>query len=115
MFLLFGRKKEGEILQLSGEVLSPTILDQLGDLNQYYSVWLDLQSPTKESLALLGERFEFHPLALEDCLHFNQRPKVEEYLDHLFVVVHGIRLTGVQQPINIAETELEIYEFHSFL
>lgn len=36
----------------------------------------------------LGEIFGLHPLALEDVVNTNQRPKIEEYEDHLFVVAH---------------------------
>ncbi|MCC6356673.1 MAG: magnesium/cobalt transporter CorA [Verrucomicrobiae bacterium] len=37
-------------------------------------------------LRRLGERFGLHPLALEDVLHVGQRPKLEAYSDHLFMV-----------------------------
>ena len=37
-------------------------------------------------LRKLGERFNIHPLALEDVLNTTQRPKVENYTDHLFIV-----------------------------
>jgi magnesium transporter len=51
--------------------------------------WVDIRGQTEEETRLLGERFRFHPLALEDCLQFNQRPKIEEYEDHLFIVMHA--------------------------
>lgn len=51
--------------------------------------WIDVVAPTEDDLRLLGERFGFHPLALEDCSHADQRPKSEEYGDYLFIVVHG--------------------------
>jgi len=35
-------------------------------------IWLDLD-PTPEDLGFLRERFRFHPLALEDCAHEDQR------------------------------------------
>jgi magnesium transporter len=70
-------------------------------------IWLDLEKATQEQLAWLGKRFRFHPLALEDCLHFDQRPKIEDYVNHLFVVVHGLVLrTG---------TDVGILELHCFL
>lgn len=33
--------------------------------------------------------FDFHPLAIEDCQQLDQRPKLEEYQDHLFLVTQG--------------------------
>jgi magnesium transporter len=43
-------------------------------------------------LAKLGERFGLHPLALEDVLNVPQRPKVERYDKHMFVVIRTMRL-----------------------
>ena len=71
--------------------------------------WIDLQKQDNDGLALLGERFLFHPLTLEDCSHFDQRPKMEEYGDYLFLVTHGFRLTPS------ATDPLETLELHSFL
>src|SRR5438093_1351236 len=44
-----------------------------------------------QTLTRLGERFGLHPLALEDVLNVGQRPKVERYDKHLFVVMHTMR------------------------
>jgi magnesium transporter len=38
-----------------------------------------LTAPTREDVARLHELFGFHPLALEDALHFGQRPKLDHY------------------------------------
>lgn len=51
-------------------------------------IWLDIEKPTKEDIALLDKKFNFHHLALEDCLSDIQRPKVDEYDDHIFMVFH---------------------------
>jgi magnesium transporter len=37
----------------------------------------------------MGEEFHLHPLVLEDCNHRHQRPKVDEYSDHVFLVAYG--------------------------
>ncbi|HWO11744.1 MAG TPA: magnesium transporter CorA family protein, partial [Polyangiaceae bacterium] len=50
--------------------------------------WVDLQGDG-ESLDLLRDEFCFHPLAIEDCRVFDQRPKLEEYSDHLFLVTQS--------------------------
>jgi magnesium transporter len=47
-----------------------------------------------ETLTRLGERFGLHPLALEDVLNVGQRPKVERYDKHLFVVTHTMRIAA---------------------
>jgi magnesium transporter len=55
-------------------------------------VWVDLVSPSNEELEQMGEEFDVHPLVLEDCRHRHQRPKVDEYTDHVFLVSYGAKL-----------------------
>jgi magnesium transporter len=51
--------------------------------------WLDLHQPEKADIAMLGEVFGFHPLALEDSAQFDQRPKIDPYDGYAFIVVYG--------------------------
>jgi magnesium transporter len=51
--------------------------------------WLDVRRPSADDLALLGDVFGFHPLALEDSAHFGQRPKLEDYDNFVFLVLYG--------------------------
>ena len=71
--------------------------------------WYDVHAPDEATLNLLGERFGFHPLALEDCAHADQRPKAEEYGDHLFLVTQSFQC----QDHNL--DELRWHELHAFL
>lgn len=57
-------------------------------------VWLDLERPAPEDMAMLGEEFRLHPLAIEDATKPHQRPKVERYEHHLFVVVYAVWVEG---------------------
>ncbi len=53
-------------------------------------VWLDVEgTPSVDTIRMLSEEFGFHELALEDSVHEHQRPKVEQYGSHFFVVVYG--------------------------
>lgn len=49
-------------------------------------VWIDVEDPDEESLSAVSERFFLPPLAVEDCLHFPQRPKLDTYPDVTFIV-----------------------------
>lgn len=49
-------------------------------------IWVDVLDPDAETLHVLRDRFGLHPLAIEDCLHFPQRVKVDLYPEHLFLV-----------------------------
>jgi magnesium transporter len=52
--------------------------------------WIDIERPDAAMLEDLRVPFNLHPLAIEDCLTFGQRPKLEEYPGHLFVVIHRL-------------------------
>jgi magnesium transporter len=51
-------------------------------------VWLALQDPLAGELAPLQQTFGLHPLAVEDALLGHERPKIEDYGDSLFAVLH---------------------------
>jgi magnesium transporter len=51
--------------------------------------WLDVASPSPQDVALLGDVFAFHPLALEDSRDFGQRPKLDAYDTFTFLVLCG--------------------------
>ncbi len=53
-------------------------------------LWVDLEASTPEENTVLGaEVFNFHPLAIEDCLHAQSRPKIDDYDDYLYLVFHA--------------------------
>ena len=51
--------------------------------------WLDLTAPTDAQIGELAEILALPPLAVEDTLEFNQRPKVDDYGDRLLIVFYG--------------------------
>ena len=50
--------------------------------------WINIERPGPVDRAWLEEHFEFHPLDYEDVLSRNQRPKIDEYEDYLFIVLY---------------------------
>ncbi len=51
--------------------------------------WIDVEHPSKIDLERIHKEFpQFHELALEDTLSPIQRPKIDEFDDHLFIVLH---------------------------
>ena len=65
------------------------------DISEYVSrpdcfVWVALKDPTPVELDQLAEEFSLHPLAVEDARKGHQRPKIEEYQDSLFAVMHTV-------------------------
>lgn len=57
-------------------------------------VWVALKDPAAAELAEMQKAFDLHPLAVEDALVGHQRPKVEEYGDSLFAVLHLVEPAG---------------------
>src|SRR5438309_1779847 len=68
--------------------------------------WLDLSSPGPDELAQLRNIFGFHPLALEDTEHFGQRPKLDNYGDHIFLVFYGAWRHGADDCEPLREVHL---------
>jgi magnesium transporter len=54
-------------------------------------LWVDFTAPTAEETALLSSVFRLDELAIEDCTHTRQSPKLESFADYHFFIVHGIR------------------------
>jgi magnesium transporter len=68
--------------------------------------WINIERPRQVDQSWLEERFEFHPLDYEDVFSRNQRPKVDEYDDYLFVVLHFPRYDKTVARLNAAELDL---------
>jgi magnesium transporter len=51
--------------------------------------WLDLDQPGPDDFEILRDVFGFHPLAVEDSENFDQRAKMDDYDDFIFIVVYG--------------------------
>lgn len=52
--------------------------------------WLDLVAPGEQDLALVAEELGLHPLAVEDALQQRERPKIESYEGHYFILFYAI-------------------------
>ena len=57
-------------------------------------VWIGIANPSVEELRTLQDRYDLHPLAVEDALKADQLPKVDVYGDQLFVVARTAHLEG---------------------
>lgn len=68
--------------------------------------WINVERPRGVDIGWLQERYEFHPLDYEDVFSRNQRPKVDEYDDYLFIVLHFPRYDKTVARLNAAELDL---------
>ncbi len=82
----------------TGQVDNITSLRDL--IGNYAVIWIDVQGlGDVELIEALGETFDLHDLALEDVVNVHQRPKVEPFDDHLFIVS--------RMPVSTEEVQTE--------
>lgn len=88
----------------------------IADISDYVSradcfVWVALRDPSLEELTEMQEEFGLHDLAVEDALHGHQRPKIEEFGDTVFAVVHLLE----QETEDIGVGEVDIFVGPNFV
>lgn len=76
------------------------------------TLWVDIDSTSRQQLALLEKVFNFHPLAIEDVLNPVSRPKVEQYDGYLFVTLRVVRF---QDETHDDPYDLETANLYFFL
>lgn len=81
-------------------------LEQLKSMKWH---WVDFNEPTPQEIELLSSHFAFHPLAIEDCIHSLQRPKMEYYENVTFLVMHSF------EPGELDVNEVDFFLGENFL
>lgn len=75
-----------------------------GLTDPHCKVWITLEAATKAEVAWLEQTLKLHQLVIDDILLRNQRSKIDEYDNYLFLVLH--------QPVVAANKEIEWEELH---
>ncbi len=76
-------------------------------------IWIDLAEPTpEEAKTILEDVFSFHPLAIEDAMSASRYPKIEDYEDYLYLVMHAVAFNKEDQ---FRTSELDFFIGKSFL
>jgi magnesium transporter len=79
---------------------------RIAELSAQGLTWLHLDAPDPATANELAERFGWHPLDVEDILSKRQRPKVDDYPDYLFAVLHFPWYDSAVQRLNAAELDI---------
>ena len=89
-----------------GKKLSDIPVDAISDylVKPDCFVWVALRDPGTDELKEMQAEFGLHELALEDAVRGNQRPKIEEYGDSLFAVMHTIEL--LEGKVSVGEVDV---------
>jgi magnesium transporter len=69
-------------------------------------VWLGLHDPEPGELREVAEQFELPALAVEDAMHAHQRPKIEDYGDGYFLVLHTARYIDDAEEVEFGEVHV---------
>src|SRR3712207_4787742 len=70
--------------------------------------WINVEEPGSLEQAWLEEHFDFHPLDYEDVRSRNQRPKIDEYADYLFIVLQFPVFDKAVGRLNAGELDIFI-------
>jgi magnesium transporter len=87
------------------EVVPALPAPRLAELHEADLTWVHLAAPTADEASGLAERFGWHPLDLEDVLSKRQRPKIDEYPEYLFGVLHFPVYDKTVQRLNAGELD----------
>jgi magnesium transporter len=68
--------------------------------------WHHISNPNEEDYRFLLETYNFHPLDIEDCRGTNQRPKIDEYDDYYFLILHFPYFDKGNKFIRIKEVKI---------
>ncbi|MEQ1558532.1 MAG: magnesium and cobalt transport protein CorA [Methyloglobulus sp.] len=89
-----------------GKKLKDITIEEISDYLEIPGcfVWVALQDAVLSELEKMREEFDLHALAVEDSWHSHQRPKVDEYGDSIFAVMHLVNLAG--HEVDIGEVDV---------
>lgn len=72
-------------------------------------LWIDIEGDEEEDISLMSDIFCFHQLSIDDCLGERiNPPKVDEFDDHIFIILHGINYTTKSEIVETSQLELFI-------
>jgi magnesium transporter len=101
------RIRRGRARGTAGEVVVP-LEPRIAELTANGLTWIHIDEPGALEATALADRFGFHELDVEDILSKRQRPKIDEYENYLFVVLHFPFYDKAVQRLNAAELDIFI-------
>lgn len=69
------------------------------------TIWVDMENPTEDDDRILTDIFGLHPLVVEDCRADRHHPKIEEFPDYLYFIMHGVRADTSAERFNTIELD----------
>lgn len=92
---------------LEEDVPIERLKEAFSDINTV--LWIDLDAPTEDQInKILKDLCQFHPLAIEGCIHSISRPKLDDFGDYIFMILHAINFVDFEQG-KVDTAELDIF------
>ena len=89
-----GRREDG----------TPSLTEALAEARRRGGfVWIGVHQPSADEFREVSEALDLHPLAVEDAIHAQQRPKIERYGDSLFVVFKPARYVDSREVVEVGQ------------
>ena len=66
-------------------------------------VWIDIEEGGQEEIDVLKNYFQFHPLAIEDCIHESLHPKIDNFGEYLFMEMHAVNPSSHAGEVLLSE------------
>lgn len=92
------------------------ISDALADIRTHAPddfLWIGMRAPSHETFARVSQELGLHPLAIEDSVKGDQRPKIERYGDGYFVVLRPLRY--VEETSDVESGEIMLFLGRDYL
>ena len=106
------RIRRGRARGDAGQVVERTE-PRIAELAANGLTWIHINEPGPLEAGYIAGRYGFHELDIEDVLSKRQRPKIDEYPDYLFIVLHFPAYDKAVQRLNAAE--LDVFLGQDFL
>jgi magnesium transporter len=89
------------------KIIEGKTVDDLPELLKDKSavIWVDMEKPTSDDVRVLLDVFHFHPLTVEDCRENRHYPKIEEFNDYIYFIVHGVTADTSPDRFNTIELD----------
>ncbi|MEW6040901.1 MAG: magnesium/cobalt transporter CorA [Elusimicrobiota bacterium] len=95
-------------------------LKTLAELEEFHKngrgkFWLDVLDPNPDAFDFLLDTMNFHSLTVEDCIFPQNYPKLNEYVDYIFLIVHSLYYYKENEEQPLSSREVDIFLGKNFL
>ncbi|MBI4971627.1 MAG: magnesium/cobalt transporter CorA [Candidatus Omnitrophica bacterium] len=74
--------------------------------NTKSTFWVDIEDLTEREIQVLANIFQFHPLAIDDCVKSNSYPKIDDFEKYLFFIFHAVSFLGPTNEFTHSEVDI---------